>query len=72
MNAYVAATDNQWFNFLAEQDGIDEVNFWYPRLWGGEFRVLSDGQPLLFKLKSPHNAIAGLRRSSGLGLVKTT
>ncbi len=30
-----------------------------PKPWGGRFRVLQRGQPLLFKLKSPHNAIAG-------------
>lgn len=59
MNAYVAATDNDWFAFLADQPSVDEVNFWYPRPWGGRFGVLSDGQPLLFKLKSPQNAIAG-------------
>jgi putative restriction endonuclease len=38
---------------------VDEVNFWYPKPWGGRFGVLADGQPLLFKLKRPHNAIAG-------------
>jgi len=62
MNAYVAVTDNDWFGFLRDRDvqvGLDEVNFWYPKPWGGSFGVLSDGQPLLFKLKSPHNAIAG-------------
>lgn len=59
MNAFVAATDFDWFRFLSEQPQLDEVNFWYPKPWGGRFRVLSDGQPLLFKLKSPHNAIAG-------------
>lgn len=59
MNAYVAATDKDWFDFLASREDIDEVNFWYPKPWGGRFRVLSDGQPLLFKLKAPHNAIAG-------------
>ncbi len=59
MNAYVAATDNDWFAFLANQEDVDEVNFWYPHPWAGRFGVLSDGQPLLFKLKSPHNAIAG-------------
>ena len=58
MNAYVAVTDNDWFQFLAEREP-DEVNFWYPKPWGGEFKVLGDGQPLLFKLKSPHNHIAG-------------
>jgi len=59
MNAYVAATDFDWFHFLSSQVGLEEVNFWYPKPWGGRFRVLTDGQPLLFKLKSPHNAIAG-------------
>lgn len=59
MNAYVAATDPDWFHFLRDQNDVDEVNFWYPRPWGGTFGVLSDGQPLLFKLKRPHNHIAG-------------
>ena len=59
MNAYLAATDPGWFRFLAAQPDIDEVNFWYPKPWGGHFGVLADGQPLLFKLKRPHNAIAG-------------
>ena len=59
MNAYLAATDPDWFQFLSEQRELDEVNFWYPKPWGGRFGVLSDGQPLLFKLKRPFNAIAG-------------
>ncbi len=60
MNAYVAVTDPDWFTFLAEQPNVDEVNFWNPKRWGGRFGVLSDGQPLLFKLKAPYNAIAGM------------
>ncbi|MFC1660186.1 HNH endonuclease [Gemmatimonadota bacterium] len=59
MNAYLAATDFDWFEFLTAQPDMDEVNFWMPKPWGGRFGVLRDGQPLLFKLKSPHNAIAG-------------
>lgn len=59
MNAYVAATDLEWFNFLANRPDVDEVNFWYPKPWGGQFRVLETGQPLLFKLKKPFHAIAG-------------
>lgn len=59
MNAYVAATDPDWFHFLRDQEDVDEVNFWLPRLWGGTFGILTDGQPLLFKLKRPHNHIAG-------------
>jgi putative restriction endonuclease len=62
MRAFVAPTDKAWFDFLsveAEAGTVDEVNFWMPKPWGGEFRVLSPGQPLLFKLKSPFNAVAG-------------
>ena len=36
------------------------MNFWTPRPWGGRFRVLSRGEPLLFKLTRPHRAIAGV------------
>lgn len=59
MNAYVGVTDRDWFDFLALQSGVDEVNFWQPNPWGGEFRVVRRGEPFLFKLKSPTNAIAG-------------
>ncbi|HSW29071.1 MAG TPA: HNH endonuclease signature motif containing protein [Longimicrobiales bacterium] len=59
MNAFVAATDFDWFRFLASRTDVDEVNFWYPKPWGGHFGVLAVGQPLLFKLKKPFNAIAG-------------
>ncbi len=59
MNAYVAVTDRDWFDFLAAEPGIDEVNFWQPNPWGGSFRVLTRGEPMLFKLKRPVNAIAG-------------
>ena len=27
MNGYVDITDNDWFDFLSQQPGIDEVNF---------------------------------------------
>lgn len=59
MNAYLAATDPDWFHFLRDEPGVDEVNFWYPKPWGGRFGVLGDGQPLLFKPKRPHNHLAG-------------
>lgn len=59
MNAYIAVTDQEWFDFLSAQQSVDEVNFWQPNPWGGRFRVLRRGEPLLFKLKSPANAIAG-------------
>lgn len=62
MRAYVANTDRDWFDFLAlkaERGEADEVNFWMPNPWGGRFKVLSPGQPLLFKLRTPWNAVAG-------------
>lgn len=62
MNAFVAPTDKDWFDFLSGKAGrgeVDEVNFWMPKPWGGRFGVLTRGQPLLFKLKSPWNAVAG-------------
>jgi HNH endonuclease len=59
MNAYVAVTDRDWFDFLASLPGVDEVNFWQPNPWGGQFRVMARGEPLLFKLKQPWNAIVG-------------
>ena len=30
MKGYVGVTDNNWFNFLSQQPGIDEVNSWQP------------------------------------------
>jgi putative restriction endonuclease len=58
MKYYLGVTDINWYNYLSRQDR-DDVNFWQP---GGNlaFRVLSGGQPFLFKLKSPANAIAGV------------
>jgi putative restriction endonuclease len=59
MNAWVAVTDLDWFDFLSRQENVDEVNFWQPNPWGGQFRVLRRGELMLFKLKRPVNAIAG-------------
>src|SRR5580704_9547817 len=54
---YVANTDNAWFDLLAEEPDLTEVNFWWP----GEqpFRVLQQGEILAFRLKSPRNKIGG-------------
>jgi putative restriction endonuclease len=62
VNAWVAVTDGDWFRFLARlarKQPLEEVNFWQPNPWGGAFKVLGRGEPLLFKLKRPHYAIAG-------------
>lgn len=57
MKVFVAITDSDWFDYLAELRP-DEVNFWRPS--GAEsFRALSPGEPLLFKLHSPNNFIVG-------------
>lgn len=57
MNIYIGVTDYDWYRYLAAL-GPEEVNFWQP---GGSqrFRALAPGQPFLFKLKAPHNHIAG-------------
>ena len=59
--AAVANTDERWFLHFRPTDQItevDEVNFWCPTAQA-EFRALSPGEPLFFRLKEPYNAIAG-------------
>ncbi len=58
MRAYVAVTDKDWYQFLEERPGLDEVNFWQP---GGNrvFGTLKAGEPFLFKLHYPDNSIVG-------------
>lgn len=58
MKYYLGVTDNNWYNFLSHTKR-DDLNFWQP---GGNttFRVLAPGEPFLFKLRSPVNAIGGI------------
>lgn len=58
MKFYLGVTDNAWFNYLSKIFPED-VNFWQP---GGNvnFKVLSQGAPFVFKLRSPYNAIGGV------------
>ncbi len=58
VSLFVAVTDNAWFEFLAAQPDVDEVNFWQP---GGStnFKALQPGELFLFKLHSPLNFIVG-------------
>lgn len=59
MRGFVANTDYDWFTYLrAIEPPIDEVNFWKPGS-GTNFSALVPGEPLFFKLKAPHNAVAG-------------
>jgi putative restriction endonuclease len=51
---WVGLTDKEWYDFLAVQPAVDEVNFWQP----GDRKpvALTDGAPFLFKL---HKAQGG-------------
>lgn len=56
MNLFLGVTDPDWYRFVRDVSP-PEVNFWRP---GGQgFSALDPGEPFLFKLKSPFNAIAG-------------
>lgn len=58
MRGFIGNTDYDWFTHLRGiEPPIDEVNFWRP----GEasFRMLQPGEPVLFRLKAPYNAIGG-------------
>lgn len=57
MKAFVAVTDNDWFDFLSRQRDIDEVNFWTPS--GKPLKKFLPGEPVLFKLHAPDNYIVG-------------
>ena len=58
MKFYIGTTDFKWYSYLSLIHPED-VNFWQP---GGKtnFKVLTPGAPFLFKLKNPHNVIAGI------------
>jgi putative restriction endonuclease len=55
---WAANTDLDWFDFLAAQPEIDEVNFWQPS-GHANFGAIGEGELFLFKLKSPRNVIGG-------------
>jgi putative restriction endonuclease len=57
MKLHVFPTNREWFRFLGARPDLDEVNFWRPG--NTAFRSLAPGEPLLFRLHSPVNRIAG-------------
>jgi putative restriction endonuclease len=70
VSIWVANTDLDWFDFLAQQPRIDEVNFWQPS-GTNNFAAIQPGELFVFKLKSPRNAIGGygvLSQSSNIPL----
>lgn len=59
MRGFVANTDHdQWAVLRSIVPAVDEVNHWRPAAEKA-FRALQPGEPFFFKLKAPHNAIAG-------------
>lgn len=57
MKIWIGVTDGDWFEFLRNRNP-DEVNFWQPSS-GRAFRILTPGEPFLFKLHSPRNYLVG-------------
>jgi len=56
---YIANTDFDWYrHFLLRDPPPEEVNFWRPSDTRA-FRAVPVGAPFFFRLKRPHNAIAG-------------
>jgi len=58
MKGFVAITDADWYRYLSAPGDADEVNFWRPS-GQSHFRSLQIGEPLIFKLHYPENAIVG-------------
>lgn len=62
MNGFIANTDLDWHALLLAQSRsvrpLEEVNFWRPST--RPFKSLLPGEPVLFRLKSPVNAIGGV------------
>lgn len=58
MKAYVGVTDSDWYTYLSSRTNIREVNFWRP--YGSRaFKVLTPGEPFIFKVRYPRNQIVG-------------
>ena len=57
MRYWLGVTDNRWFDHVSSRQ-CPEVNFWQPSA-RPPFVGLPEGTPFLFKLKRPHNHIAG-------------
>lgn len=58
---FIANTDKAWFDFLAGRSSggrVDEVNFWSPQSTR-PMKRMTPGEPVFFRLKQPHHAIAG-------------
>ncbi|MCC6873611.1 MAG: HNH endonuclease [Sandaracinaceae bacterium] len=66
LQGFVAVTDPGWYERLAQTPGPRDANFWRPSTRA--FR-LDVGTPFFFKLKAPHNAIAGFGYFAGFSVL---
>ena len=57
MHGWVAVTQSDWFDFLAQRRHRDEANLWSP----SDYYTFhgATGAPFFFKLKARRNAIGG-------------
>jgi putative restriction endonuclease len=67
MHGYVGVTDPTWYERLSRTPGPKDANFWRPS--ARPFARLEAGTPFFFKLKSPHNAIAGFGYFAGFTIL---
>jgi putative restriction endonuclease len=67
MQGYVAPTDYDWYEYLQARPHLEEVNFWRPGT--ANFAALTPGEPFFFKLKAPHNAVAGFGQFARFALL---
>jgi putative restriction endonuclease len=67
MHGYVAVTDPGWYERLSRTPGPKDANFWRPS--ARPFARLEIGTPFLFKLKAPHNAVAGFGYFAGFTIL---
>ena len=66
MDGFVAVTDPGWYERLAREPGPRDANFWRPSARRFNLAV---GTPFFFKLKAPHNAIAGFGFFAGFSIL---
>lgn len=59
MKAYLAVTDQRWYEFLASRPHLTEANFWMPSGGPRAFGAVRPGEAFLFKTHHPHNRIVG-------------
>jgi putative restriction endonuclease len=67
MEGFIAVTDQGWYEHLRATPGPMDANFWRP---SPRIPVrLEIGTPFFFKLKAPHNAIAGFGYFAGFSVL---